>query len=143
MSYPPKSTIAAKCEYDPCPGCTPPPHTFHALRKAQILREMRERKEAKPMTRRDDLIKLRDAVRAGALPEFSVTKAAGLGAAVGLIDQAHRGSLDAAKALDAALPTPEAVMTPETMALILLTKGGSRYWLLWKIDALIAQEGGE
>jgi hypothetical protein len=42
MSFPPKSTIAVKYEYDPCPGCTPPPHTFHAKRTAQILRETRE-----------------------------------------------------------------------------------------------------
>ncbi len=42
MSFPPKNTIAVKYEYDPCPGCTPPPHTFHAKRTAQILRETRE-----------------------------------------------------------------------------------------------------
>jgi len=41
ISFPPKSTIGFKVEYDPCPGCTPPPHTFHARRTAQILREMR------------------------------------------------------------------------------------------------------
>lgn len=44
MSYPPNRTIEVKCEYDPCPGCTPPPHTFHARRKAQILKEMREKR---------------------------------------------------------------------------------------------------
>ncbi len=44
MSYPAKSTIAVKYEYDPCPGCTPPPHTFHARRTAQILLETRERR---------------------------------------------------------------------------------------------------
>lgn len=46
MSYPPKSTVAVKCEYDPCPGCTPPPHTFHAMRTAKILRQTREIREA-------------------------------------------------------------------------------------------------
>ena len=40
MSYPPKKTVAVKYEYDPCPGCTAPPHTFHARRTAQILQEM-------------------------------------------------------------------------------------------------------
>jgi hypothetical protein len=39
MTYPPGKTIAVKCEYDPCPGCTPPPHTFHARRTAQIRQE--------------------------------------------------------------------------------------------------------
>ena len=44
ISFPPNSTIGCKVEYDPCPGCTPPPHTFHAKRTAQILRETRERR---------------------------------------------------------------------------------------------------
>ena len=39
MTYPPNKTIAVKFEYDPCPDCTPPPHTFHAKRTAQILKE--------------------------------------------------------------------------------------------------------
>ncbi len=47
LSYPPGKTIAVTCEYDPCPGCTPPPHTFHARRTVQILREMRARREQK------------------------------------------------------------------------------------------------
>ena len=41
ISFPPKSTIAVKAEYDPCPGCTPGPHTFHAKRTAQRLQETR------------------------------------------------------------------------------------------------------
>ena len=41
MSYPPNKTIAVTMEYDPCPECTPGPHSFHAKRTAQILREMR------------------------------------------------------------------------------------------------------
>ena len=43
MSYPPNKTLAVKAEYDPCPDCTPPPHTFHARRQAQILKEIRMR----------------------------------------------------------------------------------------------------
>ena len=46
VSFPPKSTIAVTTEYDPCPGCTPPPHTFHAKRTAQILAETRARRVA-------------------------------------------------------------------------------------------------
>ena len=42
ISFPPHQTIGFKVEYDPCPGCTPPPHTFHAKRTAQILKEMRD-----------------------------------------------------------------------------------------------------
>ena len=42
MSYPPNKTIAVKFEYDPCPDCMPEPHTFHAKRTAQILKETRE-----------------------------------------------------------------------------------------------------
>ena len=41
VSFPPKSTIAVKVEYDPCPGCTPPPHTYHAKLVAKRLQEMR------------------------------------------------------------------------------------------------------
>ena len=37
MSFPPKSTIGVKYEYDPCPGCTPPPHSFYARRRAQDI----------------------------------------------------------------------------------------------------------
>ena len=39
MTYPPNKTIAVKFEYDPCPDCTPLPHTFRARRTAQILKE--------------------------------------------------------------------------------------------------------
>ena len=39
MSFPPKKTIAVVYEYDRCPDCTPPPHSFHAKRRAQILKE--------------------------------------------------------------------------------------------------------
>ena len=46
MSYPPNSTISVKAEYDPCRGCTPPPHTFHAKRTARILIETRNRSTA-------------------------------------------------------------------------------------------------
>ncbi len=50
MSFPPKRTIAVHYEYDPCPGCTPPPHTFHAKRTAQILQETRNRATPAPAT---------------------------------------------------------------------------------------------
>lgn len=40
MSYPPKKTISVKYEYDPCPGCTPPPHSYFAILAARTLREM-------------------------------------------------------------------------------------------------------
>lgn len=43
ISFPPKSTVGVKAEYDPCPCCTKPPHTFHAKRTAQILQKMRSR----------------------------------------------------------------------------------------------------
>ncbi len=46
MSFPPKRTIKVVYEYDPCPDCTPGPHTFHAKRTAQILKEMRVRRIA-------------------------------------------------------------------------------------------------
>lgn len=46
ISFPPQSTIAVKAEYDPCPGCTPPPHTFHAKRTVRILQEIRARDAA-------------------------------------------------------------------------------------------------
>ena len=49
MSFPPNSTIAVKAEYDPCPGCTPPPHTFHAKRTAQILAEIRNPARVSPL----------------------------------------------------------------------------------------------
>ena len=42
MTYPPNKTIAVKIEYEPCPDCTLPPHTFHAMRTAQILKERRD-----------------------------------------------------------------------------------------------------
>ena len=45
LSSPPRQTIGFKVEYDPCPGCTPPPHTFHARRTAQILMETREQRK--------------------------------------------------------------------------------------------------
>jgi len=40
VSFPPNRTIAFKVEYDPCPGCTPPPHSYHAKLTAQRLQEM-------------------------------------------------------------------------------------------------------
>lgn len=45
LSFPPRQTIGFKVEYDPCPGCTPPPHTFHARRTAQILMETRGKRK--------------------------------------------------------------------------------------------------
>lgn len=44
MSYPPGKTIAVHFEYDPCPECTPGPHSFYARRRAQMLRETQERR---------------------------------------------------------------------------------------------------
>ncbi len=52
--------------------------------------------------------------------------------------QAYNGSLDAAKALDAACPT-RAVMDDATAKMILFGRDGARTWLLWKIEALIAE----
>jgi hypothetical protein len=46
ISFPPGSTYLVKCEYEPCPECNEPPHSFHAKRTAQILRETRERRIA-------------------------------------------------------------------------------------------------
>ena len=40
LSFPPRSTISVKVEYDPCPDCTPGPHTFHAKKVAGILRSL-------------------------------------------------------------------------------------------------------
>ncbi len=37
MSFPPNRTIDFKVEYDPCPNCTPGPHSYHALIVAQRL----------------------------------------------------------------------------------------------------------
>ena len=44
LSFPPKKTIAVCYEYDPCPACQPPPHTFHARRTMQIIAETKERR---------------------------------------------------------------------------------------------------
>ncbi len=41
MSFPPGKTIGVKYEYDPCPGCTPPPHSFYARRRAQMIKQER------------------------------------------------------------------------------------------------------
>lgn len=41
LSYPPGKTIAVKFEYEPCPDCTPGPHSFWAKRTAQILKATR------------------------------------------------------------------------------------------------------
>lgn len=38
----PRSTYKVKWERDPCPGCTPPPHSFHAKRKADAILEHRK-----------------------------------------------------------------------------------------------------
>lgn len=55
---------------------------------------------------------------------------------------AYHGSLDAAMALDIAIPT-KAIMSDETTKLIVLGKNGARIWLLWKLDALISETKGE
>lgn len=47
MSFPPKSTIGVKYEYEPCPSCQPGPHSFHARRTMQVLIETREKREAR------------------------------------------------------------------------------------------------
>lgn len=41
VSFPPRKTIAVKVEYDPCPECTPGPHSFHARKVADILRAVK------------------------------------------------------------------------------------------------------
>lgn len=53
---------------------------------------------------------------------------------------AFLGSLDAAKALHEAVPTPGAIMDDETSKLILFAPNGARVWLAWKLKALIAKE---
>lgn len=45
MSFPPKQTIGFKAEYEPCPDCTPGPHSFWAKRTAQIRKELRAKRE--------------------------------------------------------------------------------------------------
>lgn len=47
MSFPPKSTIGVKYEYEPCPSCQQGPHSFYARRTMQILIETRTRREAR------------------------------------------------------------------------------------------------
>lgn len=42
MSYPPKKTVAVKYEYDPCPGCTAPPHSYHAKLAAKAIKTMHD-----------------------------------------------------------------------------------------------------
>lgn len=44
LSFPPKSTIGVKGEYEPCPSCQPGPHSFHAQRTVQILIETRAKR---------------------------------------------------------------------------------------------------
>ena len=39
----PRSRYALKVEYDRCPACTPPPHTFHAKQVMQQMNELRDR----------------------------------------------------------------------------------------------------
>lgn len=46
LSYPPKSTIGVKGEYEPCPSCQPGPHSFYAQRTMQILIETRAKRLA-------------------------------------------------------------------------------------------------
>lgn len=38
-----KSKYGIKIEYDPCPSCTPPPHTYHAKKIAMQIAEIHER----------------------------------------------------------------------------------------------------
>ena len=40
----PTSTTKIRVEYDPCPTCTPPPHTFHAKKVAQQIADIQARK---------------------------------------------------------------------------------------------------
>ena len=39
----PRGTYGVTIEYDPCPACTPPPHTFHAKQVMQQINELRDR----------------------------------------------------------------------------------------------------
>lgn len=38
MSFPPNSTINVTIEYDPCPDCNEPPHSFYALKRAREIK---------------------------------------------------------------------------------------------------------
>jgi hypothetical protein len=38
----PRSRYALKVEYDRCPACTPPPHTFHAKQVMQQIKELHD-----------------------------------------------------------------------------------------------------
>lgn len=42
----PKSKIGIRAEYDPCPACTPPPHTFWAKKIGAQIAGIRERATA-------------------------------------------------------------------------------------------------
>lgn len=39
----PRSTYKIKVEYDPCPRCTEPPHSFHAIKVAKQIDAIHER----------------------------------------------------------------------------------------------------
>jgi len=43
-SQAPRSTYKIRVEYDPCPRCTKPPHTFHAKKIAAQIDDLRNRK---------------------------------------------------------------------------------------------------
>jgi hypothetical protein len=93
---------------------------------------------------REALIALLGAVKAGKWGRdtgeaASRLKSAGIRPSLArLFAAAFDGSLDAAKALDTAIPT-RAVMDDATAKMILFGKDGARTWLLWKIEALIAE----
>lgn len=46
VGWHPVSNIKIKVEYDPCPNCTPGPHSFHAKQVADRIRNIRN--EATP-----------------------------------------------------------------------------------------------
>lgn len=47
VGWHPVNNIKIKVEYDPCPECTPGPHTFHAKQTADHLRALIAQGEGK------------------------------------------------------------------------------------------------
>jgi len=42
VGWSPRGTYGVRIEYDPCPACTSPPHTFHAKQVMQQINELRD-----------------------------------------------------------------------------------------------------
>ena len=41
VGFTPVDNVRVSIEYDPCPGCTPPPHTYHAKKVAAEIAALR------------------------------------------------------------------------------------------------------